>query len=117
MSTVFEIVQGLNPTIESGSQYNIVEGLAEIRVSESVFGTNYNHALALMILHIFTIIGRAGAGGQAVWLKEDALEIRFAAKVSDDELKQTSWGNMFLALARQCTGGSMSTRMRGVSGI
>jgi len=117
LSTVIEIVQALNPEIESGSQFNILEEIAEVRVSESVFGDKYNYALAYMILHIYTMKDRAGAGGQAVWLKEDALEIRFAATVSDDELKQTSWGRMFLALARQCTGGSMSTRMRGCYGF
>jgi len=113
LSTVLEIVQALNPEIVSGSQFTVIQAIAEIRVSESVFGTKYNYAIAYMILHIYTMIGRSGSGGKAVWLKEGALEIRFAAKMSDDELKQTSWGAAFLALARQCTGGSMSTRMRG----
>ncbi len=113
MSTVLEIVQALNPEIQSGSQFNIIEDIAEIRVSESVFGTKYNTALAYMILHTYTMMGRAGAGGPVSWLKEDALEIRFTNVASDDELKQTSWGTAFLALAKQCTGGSMSTRMRG----
>ena len=114
MSTVLEIVQALNPEIESGSQFNILQEIAEIRVSESVFGTKYNYALAYMMLHTNEMISRAGSGGAITWRKEDALEIRFAVTASNDELKQTSWGNAFLALARQCTGGSMSTRMRGV---
>ena len=112
MSTTFEIIQALNPEIQSGSQYDIIEDIAEIRVSKSVFGTKYETALAYMILHTYTMIGRSGSGGQAAWLKEDALEIRFVVTASNDELKQTSWGNMYLSLARQCTGGSMSTRMR-----
>jgi len=114
LSTTFEIVQALNPEIVAGSQYDIIEEIAEIRVSKSVFGTKYDTALAYMILHTYTMIGRAGAGGPVNWLKEDALEKRFAVNASGDELKQTSWGNMFLVLTKQCTGGSMSTRMRGL---
>ena len=114
MSTVLEICTALNSEIVAGSQFNILQEIAGIRVSESIFGTKYNYALAYMILHTNEMIDRSGSGGQINWRKEDALELRFTAKTSDNELKQTSWGNMFLALAQQCTGGSMSTRMRGV---
>ena len=111
MNTVLEIVQALNSEIESGSQFNIIEEIAEVRVSESVFGTKYNYALAYMILHIHEMNDRSGSGGKVSWEKEGDLEKRYANTTSDDELKQTSWGNSFLALAKQCTGGSMSTRM------
>jgi len=114
LSAVLEIVQALNPEIVSGSQFNILQEIAEIRVSESVFGTKYNYALAYMILHTNEMISRAGSGGTITGQKEDALEVRYAVTASNNELKQTSWGNTFLALAQQCTGGSMSTRMRGV---
>jgi hypothetical protein len=70
-------------------------------VSESKFGTRYDHALCLFVCHMLTLANRRGAGGSVVSEKAGDLQRGYSSPPTDKELLlSTSYGQLFVQLRR-----------------
>ena len=90
--TITQIVVLRNPSITEDSRLTSMIELAETRLQECTFGDNYNEAVALLVLHMYEISDRGGAGGAVTSEKEGQLSRSFGAAASSGALDATSWG-------------------------
>ncbi len=98
--TITEIVVLLDPTKSGDSRLTAMIELAELNLSEDVFGDHYNQAVALLVLHLYEMSSRTGSGGAITSEKEGQLSRSFAAVASAIAWGSTSWGQELIHLTQ-----------------
>jgi len=98
--TIIENVVLRNPAITEDDRLDKMIEVAEGRLSVDTFGDNYNEAVALLVLHMYEISDRGGAGGSITSEREGQLARSFAAAASPMAWASTSWGQELIQLTR-----------------
>ncbi|MDK1020030.1 MAG: DUF4054 domain-containing protein [Candidatus Hydrogenedentes bacterium] len=98
--TITAIVVLRNPVLTGDSRLSDMIELATPRLSTATFGDHFNEAVALLVLHMYEIGDRGGAGGPVTSEKEGQLARSFAAAASSGALSDTSWGRELERLTR-----------------
>ncbi len=80
------------------TRFNVLKGIAEGFVDETLFVGKVDYAVTLMIAHMLKIGERAGSGGSVESEKVDKLKREYTptATKSDQELAATSYGQEYL---------------------
>lgn len=113
-STAAEIIT-LRDSVK-GSDARIPEfvELAQLELSASVYGGNYQKALALLVLHWMAKEGTDRAAGAVISEREGDLQRAYAAPRAGtllDDLDSTSWGQELKRLTKSLTFPSMNRMM------
>ncbi len=74
--------------------------LAESKLSEDTFGDHYNEAVALLVLHLYTVDARGGAGGAVTSEKEGQLARSYASTDSSIAYASTNYGQELIQLTQ-----------------
>jgi len=74
---------------------------AEELTLESVYGDQYNLAVALLVLHWLAKEDSGGAAGPITSEKEGDLSRAYSVSASPDDLDSTGWGKELKALRRR----------------
>lgn len=111
MLTVEQILNAIAPQFINNSDKQTFIQLAIMRLSESCYGDNYNHAVALLSAHMLTLTERAknggagsGSAGNITSLREGDAAIGYGVAGNSSGLNsdytQTSYGMQLISLTR-----------------
>jgi len=105
MATASEILDAIAPELASAANKQTHLDLADSQTG-SVFGDQYEHAVALLAAHTLTLAQRSqeygGAPGKVSTLQEGQLSATFnTVDVGEGPLQTTSYGLELLRLRRQ----------------
>ena len=98
--TVTQIVTLRSAVVGAKADLASMIELAETRLSEDTFGDSYNEAVALLVLHMYAVNDRGGAGGALASETEGQLSRSFAAAASPSAWTSTSWGQELIELTK-----------------
>lgn len=101
--TITEIVTLRSAVVGAKADLDDMIELAETRLTTDTFGDNYNEAVALLVLHMYEVNDRGGAGGSVTSEKEGQLSRSFGAAASSGALDSTSWGQELNRLTKSLT--------------
>jgi hypothetical protein len=91
------------PSLSGDSRLTDMIDLAETKLSEDVYGTQYAYAVALLTLHLYEMGTRDGAAGDITSETEGALSRSYgqsALSSSDNWWSATGWGQELINLTR-----------------
>lgn len=100
MPTAEEILDAIAPELASAPNKALHLELAEDQTGK-VFGSQRNHAVALLAAHTLTVAKRGGSSGQVSSLNEGQLSVSFSGKSDMGQLGTTSYGDELMRLRRQ----------------
>lgn len=86
---------------------------AEEQLNEECYGDDYANAVALLVLHLYAVNDRGGAGGPITSEKEGQLSRSFGATASAASWGDTSWGRELQTLSRSINFGPRNRMMPG----
>jgi len=111
--TASTIVVLLDPSKTGDSRLADMIAYATEILDESVFGADYQQAIAYLTLHLYAMgtRGTTAAGGPIASEAEGALSRSYGIGMSSDTWSMTSWGQMLLDLQRKRTGSFITRRM------
>lgn len=107
MPTSIEILQSIAPELDRNSQQVLdLLALSELEVGVSLCPDLRPYIVAYLTAHNVTIANRAGNAGNVTSIKEGALSIDYSNGTnSTDPYMQTTYGQKYKQLIRQCHGG------------
>jgi hypothetical protein len=103
--TVAEIIVVYNPSITVNARINSLIELAELETGD-IFGALRNKAVALLVLHWYSLDARgaAAASGNITQESEGDLSRSYGriTGTGDDELNSSVWGSQLKRLRNSC---------------
>ena len=108
MPTSIELIPSIAPELESSSQQVVdMLALAELEVGVSLCPDLRPYIVAYLTAHNVTLSNRGGNAGMVTDLQEGQLRVSYDAggNTSKSPYNQTSYGQKYLQLVRQCMGG------------
>jgi len=98
--TITQIVVLRNAALSGDANLDAMIELAETRLTTDTFGDNYNEAVALLVLHMYEVNNRGGAGGPVTSESEGQLSRSFGVAASKSLWASTSWGQELIQLTK-----------------
>ena len=111
--TITQIITVRSAVVAAKSDLATMIEYAEEQLDEDCYGDNYANAVALLVLHLYEVNDRGGAGGPVTSEKEGQLSRSFGATAASASYGDTSWGRELQTLSRSINFGPRNRRMTG----